>query len=228
MTSVDRSVPLSVHISFWSDDGSAILVANLHGKMIERINVSRKKDGTIRKLEFDKSAGVFFGQGFGVLEEASFFSGKNAFGRELLGSVTGTYDDSDTSDLTPIGVCKESGCSGSTEDMMGGGRPNNVPICPVITESDRAYVTFGGGGLFVLDITTTPMTIIAEYGNAVINGAGLCGAVTGDKVFLNKGASASGAGADQSTSTLYAFDDTELISSEPYTMQNSPVSYFMY
>lgn len=30
----------SVHMSFWAVDGSAIIIANLHGKMVERIDVT--------------------------------------------------------------------------------------------------------------------------------------------------------------------------------------------
>jgi len=58
---------------------------------------------------------------------------------------------SDTSDFTPAGVCKESGCDGGKgEEPEGGGRTNNVPICPIPSINGNAYVTLGGGGLFVL------------------------------------------------------------------------------
>ncbi len=178
--------------------------------MIERINVSRNHSGEITGLTFDKSAGVYFGKGFSLKESASFFKGKNAHGNELLGGITGYYSMADTKDLTPSGTCKESGCNESSSKMLGGLRPNNVPICPIMTSNDNAYITFGGGGLFVLDATVTPMKIVAEYGNNVINGAGLCGSVSGHMVFLNSGTSASPSGSNQSTSTLYAFDDDEI------------------
>ena len=58
---------------------------------------------------------------------------------------------SDTGNLTPAGVCKESGCDVDKEPH-GGGRPNNVPICPITSLNGNGYVTLGGGGLFVLKI----------------------------------------------------------------------------
>eukprot|EP00984_Skeletonema_dohrnii_P007013 scaffold2499_cov70-Skeletonema_dohrnii-CCMP3373.AAC.1 len=83
----------SVHMSFWSTDGSAILVDNLHGKMIERIDVTRDKKGKIIDLVFNKSAGVYLGTGFSAVAEATAFNGNNAFGNPLIGSVSGSYAD---------------------------------------------------------------------------------------------------------------------------------------
>ena len=85
----------NVHMSFWNSDGSAVLIHNLAGKAIERINVERDEDGTITSLMFDKGATQGFGRGMRVAEDASFFTGKNAFGVELLGGVTDNYDDAD-------------------------------------------------------------------------------------------------------------------------------------
>ncbi len=217
----------SVHISHWSEDGNHILISNLHGKMIQRIDITRNTNGSIEDLHLNKSATIFLGRGFEVKEDedALFYSGDNAFDNPLKGTISGSYDDADTSDLTPLGTCKESECSGFSQVMEGGSRPNNVPICAVTTKNDRAYVTFGGGGLFILDLKATPMKIIAEYGNAVVNGAGLCGAHSDDKIFLNGGISAGGAGFDQSTSTLYAFNDS-LLQYDPdhsYDKQNMPM-----
>jgi len=91
----------SVHMSFWSTDGSAILVDNLHGKMIERIDVTRDKKGKIIDLVFNKSAGVYLGKDFNsaAVEEATAFYGNNAFGNPLIGSVDGSYADAGKSHL---------------------------------------------------------------------------------------------------------------------------------
>ena len=62
--------------------------------------------------------------------------------------------------MTPAGVCKESGCGG--QEPQGGGRTNNVPICPIPSANDNAYVTLGGGGLFVLKIGETILGFEAE------------------------------------------------------------------
>ena len=81
----------SVHMSTWSSDGSAIIVDNLHGKMIERIDVTRDKKGKITDLVFNKSAGIYLGTGFSLVAEATAFYGQNAFGNDLIGSVAGDY-----------------------------------------------------------------------------------------------------------------------------------------
>jgi hypothetical protein len=125
----------------------------------------------------------------------------------MLGSVSGSYDAGAFGDLTPNGECKENGC-GTGPDGSQGGRANNVIVCPIVSDNDNAYVTFGGGGLLVADTTATPMTIVGEYDNQVINGAGCGGVQVGDEMWLNAGASASAAGATQSTFTMYTIDDT--------------------
>ena len=53
------------------------------------------------------------------------------------------------------------------------------------------------------------MQIVGEYTNRIVNGAGCGGIETREKVFINGGVSGSGAGFDQSTFTVYAFDDTK-------------------
>ena len=78
-------------MSFWTTDGKYIIVANLNGKMVERINVTRNNKGIIVGLEFDKSAGVYLGMYFDLRESATVFSGKNAFGNNLIGKVIGDY-----------------------------------------------------------------------------------------------------------------------------------------
>jgi hypothetical protein len=61
----------------------------------------------------------------------------------------------DTDNLTPTGKRKEWDCSESIDDdkkPLGGCRPNNVPICPIPSTNNNAYVTLGGGGLFVVKL----------------------------------------------------------------------------
>ena len=42
-------------------------------------------------------------------------------------------------------------------------RPDNAPVCPIVESNSRfVYVTLRGGGLFVVDVTRTPMEIVAE------------------------------------------------------------------
>lgn len=206
-TNVAGTDTRSVHMSFWNDDGSAILVANLHGKVLERIDIARNGSGKIKSANFNRSASLGVGKNMAVTSEATYFSGKNGQGNKLIGGITGDYADADFSDLTPNGVCKENGCS-SGNDGAAGGRPNGVIICPISSRNDNAYVTLGGGGLFIAKTTTTPMSIVGEYGNQVVNGAGCGGVEAGDNMWVNAGVSASGAGANQSTFTMYVIDDT--------------------
>ena len=80
-------------MSEWTADGLAIIVINLHGKMVERIDVERNsKTGKITNLQLNKSAGVYLGKDFTLVDGATSFKGKNAFGRDLLGEVIGSYD----------------------------------------------------------------------------------------------------------------------------------------
>ena len=56
-------------------------------------------------------------------------------------------------------------------------RPDNAPICPFVPASGRvAFVSLRGGGMLVLDVTTTPMSIVAEYDAVTIPRDG-CGFV---------------------------------------------------
>jgi hypothetical protein len=69
-----------------------------------------------------------------------------------------------------------------------GVRPDNAPICPIVDASSTlGFVTLRGGGLFVVDATSTPMTILGEYDAAAVHGNGCGGAQVGDDVFLNSG-----------------------------------------
>lgn len=67
-------------------------------------------------------------------------------------------------------------------------RPDNAPICPIVDSSSRlAFVTLRGGGLFVVDATTTPISIVAEYDKASIHPNGCGGLETKKKMYINSG-----------------------------------------
>lgn len=210
----------SNHLSWWTADGLAIIVANLHGRAIERIDIERDDEHTITAAVFNTNATLGLGKNMSVKSPASFFLGNNVFGTPLVGSINGRYGLADLGDLTPNGECKESGCSAGKE-ISGGYRPVNVPIYAFASTNDNAYVTLGGGGMFIARVDTTPMSIVAEYGNEIVNGAGVVAQQVGKKVFVNGGVSASGAGATQSTFTVYAFED-EMYSHTAHS-PNSPM-----
>jgi hypothetical protein len=171
---------------------------------MERINLVRGKKGKILSLTYDKSATLGLGTDMAVVEpadHATFFRGSNAYGRALIGSVTGDYGAADLGSLTPLGVCKENGCTSGPNGALGG-RTNNGIICPMTSATGRVYATLVGGGLFVVDPRTTPMSIVGEYGREVIYGAG-CGAVElKGKFFVNSGIVGSAPGATQSVRTF--------------------------
>jgi DNA-binding beta-propeller fold protein YncE len=77
--------------------------------------------------------------------------------------------------------------------------PDNAPICPVMyVGTSKAYVTLRGGGLYVVDTSTTPMQVIRQYGKSQVAPAGCGGIVQGDNVWVNSGTGTS--------SDLYLFD----------------------
>ena len=77
----------------------------------------------------------------------------------------------------------------------------------------------------MVDVTTEPMSIVAEYTNDVIGAAGCGGAEGGGFMHLNAGVSASGAGADDSTFILYRlpldYPDGSQTPSPPRTSRRS-------
>ena len=208
VTEVAAGARRSVHMSFWNSDGSALLVANLHGKILERIDIFRDPDGNITAAVLDRAASLGVGKGQTITEDATAFTGNNAHGNPLVSTVAGSYDLAAFGDYTPNGYCKENGCDGGTNDYGSGGRPGNVIVCPIVSGNDHSYITMGGGGLLVADTKTTPMSIIGEYGKGEVNGAGCGGIQVGKYLWLNAGASAASSGLTQSTFAMYNFDDT--------------------
>ena len=181
-TGPEGSAP-SNHMSFFTADGSMLIVANLGAKLLERIDYDAGTD----TFTFNRAATLDLVGGRDLTAMPA-----QADATLPAGRVSGEYANFQPT-TTPGGALKE-----------GPGRPNNVPVCPIPGSNNRhAYVTLGGGGLFVVDITTEPMSIVAEYSNDVISAAG-CGGVEGSGyMHLNAGVSASGAGADDSTFIMY-------------------------
>ena len=87
-------------------------------------------------------------------------------------------------------------------------RPINWPICPIIDASSRyGFVTLRGGGMFVVDARTTPMTIAGEYDKATVRGNGCGGIEAGGHMYLNSGGSpVNVSGSDPHHPALYGFD----------------------
>ena len=69
-------------------------------------------------------------------------------------------------------------------------RPINWPICPIIDSSSTyGFVTLRGGGLFVVNATTTPMSIVAEYDKTTVRGNGCGGIEAAGHMYINSGGS---------------------------------------
>jgi hypothetical protein len=67
-------------------------------------------------------------------------------------------------------------------------QPDAAPICPITDASSKyAFITLRGGGLFVVDITETPMKVGASLNNVDIHPAGCGGVQVGDTMYINSG-----------------------------------------
>jgi len=72
--------------------------------------------------------------------------------------------------------------------LEGGERPDNAPICPITEASSKyAFITLRGGGLFVVDVTVTPMKVVTTLSNVQIHPAGCGGFQVGDTMYINSG-----------------------------------------
>lgn len=79
-------------------------------------------------------------------------------------------------------------------------RPDNAPICPIIPDSssDLVFVTLRGGGMFVVDPKSNPISILAEYDMKTVKGNGCGGVEAKGNMYMNSGGGTSG--------QLYGFD----------------------
>jgi hypothetical protein len=72
--------------------------------------------------------------------------------------------------------------------LESGERPDTSPICPITESSSHyAFVTLRGGGLVVLDVTVTPMKLVATLDNNQIHPAGCGGIQAGGTMYINSG-----------------------------------------
>ena len=93
-------------------------------------------------------------------------------------------------------------------------RPDNAPICPVVdSNSALSFVTLRGGGLFVVNPRTTPMTIVGEYDRQTVHGNGCGGAEAAGAMYIDSGG---GLAANLSEFDVYRFPLTG------YAPANSP------
>ena len=90
--------------------------------------------------------------------------------------------------------------------------PDNWIVCPLFTaDSKFVFTTLRGGGLYVIDVKSSPMEIVASFDNTHVKPNG-CGGVTdkeGSKMYINSGG---GTGGHPLGSDTYAFDISGLAS----------------
>lgn len=209
------------HMSFWRFDGLAILVCNLDGRIVERIDVTRDANGKIIGLTYNIPAALGVGKGQVTVVPPRVYLGNNAINNPLIGSIQAGSPD--FGDLTPDGFCKENGCTTGSNGSAGG-RPNNAILCPIPAyDNSLIYVTLAGGGLLVVDSAATPMAIVGEYGNEVINGAGCAGAQAHGLIHLDAGVAASPAGATHSMFTVYTLRHASFPFGPSHNSENTPV-----
>jgi hypothetical protein len=69
-----------------------------------------------------------------------------------------------------------------------GERPDTAPICPITESSSRyAFITLRGGGLLVVDVTATPLAVVATLDNNQVHPAGCGGIEAGGTMYINSG-----------------------------------------
>jgi hypothetical protein len=103
-------------------------------------------------------------------------------------------------------------------------RPDNAPILVVPdATSTLGFVTLRGGGLFVIDPTTTPMEILAEYDRSTIPANGFGGIEANGQMYINSGAG--GEATNPSQFDLYRFPLAGYLSSNP---PNTPAPTLVY
>ena len=92
--------------------------------------------------------------------------------------------------------------------LESGERPDNAPVCPVTDDSSTyGFVTLRGGGLFVVDVKSTPMKIVAMANNVDVHPAGCGGIQAGGTMYLNSGG---GVPASPLAYDVYAIDMSAL------------------
>lgn len=93
-------------------------------------------------------------------------------------------------------------------------RPDNAPICPIVSaDGQHGFITLRGGGMFVVDVTSTPLTIIAEYDRSVIAANGCGGLETAGKMYVNAGG---GTSATPYENKVYAFAMADFSGTAPF------------
>jgi hypothetical protein len=164
------------HMSLVTDDGSKILLANQSGKMLERVDIAKNDKGKVIGFQYNADASLDLVGGTGRILAQPIAVDVDPYD-DISCTKTGLVSDGQST-ITPNGIAKQAVNI----------RPNNTVICPILTEnSQHAYATLGGGGMFVVDTNITPMEIVAEYDVNTFRAAGCGGHSANGSMFLSTG-----------------------------------------
>lgn len=241
-TNAQAVTDTSAPTSSWNIDGSALVIANQEGLILERIKITRTLSGGISAAQYDRSAVLAVSDLNGnVIDTAYYFTGTNGTGDRTMGSLV-TSSISGSYDLSSFGsfdgryisngntYCMENGCVAQGGDVgaliTDVGRPDNTIQCAYVTSDNKAMVRFDGGGLIVADIDTSPMSVVGGYSNNLMHGSGGCVVEVAGDVYLNSGVSSSDTGRLKSTFGFFkiniaAFDNGNPGGMSPHT-ENLP------
>lgn len=194
------------HMSFVSPDGSKIILANQNGKMVERVDVTKNNQGKITGFQYNADASLDLVGGTGRILGQPIAVDVNP-NDDISCTKTGLVLDGQST-ITPNGIAKQAANI----------RSNNTLICPIISDdSQHAYATLGGGGMFVIDINATPMQIVAEYDMSTVRAAGCGGEAVNGSMYLSTGTPAP----NISEFTVYQFTQDYKTAPE-YDLPNQP------
>lgn len=93
--------------------------------------------------------------------------------------------------------------------------PDNWIVCPVFTaDSNFVFATLRGGGLYVIDVKSTPMKVVSSFDNTQVGPNGCGGLLNSDatKMYINSGG---GTPKHPLGSDLYVFDLNGLSGENP-------------
>lgn len=201
------------HMSFWTPDGQRLIIANQNGRFLERVNVVRQSlghlPGNVIAYVYDANASLDLVGGPGRVTAqpvAVDLNPNDGISCELKGQVKDNQPVT-----TPNGQPKQA------PDI----RPNNTIICPIAARNGRhVFATLLGGGLFVVDVKATPISIVAEYDKSVVTDSGCGGIESKGFMHINTGTNPTVAG--KSGFSIYRFQLDQYPKGPKYLKVNTP------
>lgn len=194
------------HMSFWTPDYNHLVVANQAGKMMERVDISHDAFGNVTGFDWNQDAAL------DLVGGRVHTANPVAVDMNPSDGISCTVSGTPMTSVTQPNTFTLGSNTYNREDATK--RPNNQLICPIAGSNGLAYATLGGGGMFVVNPTTEPMSIVAAYDKTQFRAAGCGGMEGGGYIHLNAGTS----GANISEFTVYRFP----LLGFPATKENKP------